>query len=87
MRLGGHFGPVSSGVDPILKAPSFFGAHVSKAARIEPITPPGEVYVTEHFAAKLALDPKNEFECEYVGEIPMAKDYGNLRMYLLRRMS
>ncbi len=86
LRLGGHFGPVSSCTDPILKTSNFFGAHVSKAARIEPITPPGEVYVTEHFAAKLALDPKNEFECEYVGEIPMAKDYGDLKMYLLQRM-
>ncbi len=84
MRLGGHFGPVHAGVDPILKASSFFGAHVSKAARIEPITPPGEVYVTEHFAARLALDPAAEFQCEYVGEIPMAKDYGDLKMYLLR---
>ena len=36
MRLGGHFGPVSSGVDPILKSHSFFGTHVSRAARIEP---------------------------------------------------
>jgi class 3 adenylate cyclase/tetratricopeptide (TPR) repeat protein len=87
LRLGGHFGPVSLFEDPVLKTYNFFGAHVSKAARIEPITPPGEVYVTDHFASTLALDPKDEFECEYVGEIPMAKDYGNLKMYLLRRMA
>jgi len=80
LRLGGHFGPVHSGFDPLLNGPNVFGAHVSRAARIEPITPPGEVYISEHFAAQIALDPKGEFVCEYVGEQPAAKGYGNLRI-------
>ena len=85
LRLGGHFGPVYEDIDPIVGATNFFGAHVSRAARIEPITPEGCVYVTEHFAASLALDPRHEFDCEYVGTVPAAKGYGDLRMYLLRR--
>ena len=64
----------------------FFGAHVSRAARSEPITPEGNVYVTQHFAAGLALDPAREFDCDYVGTIPAAKGYGDLEMYLLRRL-
>ncbi len=32
------------------------GSHVSRTARIEPVTPAGEVYVTEQFAAALVLD-------------------------------
>ncbi len=85
LRLGVHFGPVYEAIDPIVGATNFFGAHVSRAARIEPITPEGCVYVTEHFAAGLALDPRHEFDCDYVGTVPAAKGYGDLQMYLLRR--
>jgi hypothetical protein len=43
------------------------------------------VYVTEPFAAALALDGHGEFACDYVGHMPAAKEYGRLRMYRLRR--
>ena len=84
LRLGGHFGPVYEDTDPIVGGTNFFGAHVSRAARIEPITPEGCVYVTEHFAAALALDARCAFSCDYVGTVPAAKGYGDLAMYLLR---
>ncbi len=87
LRLGGHFGPVYQGTDPIVGATNFFGAHVNRAARIEPITPEGSVYVTKHFAAGLALHAGDEFDCDYVGTVPAAKGYGELEMYLLRRRS
>ena len=61
------------------------GSHVSRTARIEPVTPPGTVYVTEPFAAALALAGRDEFGCDYVGHMPAAKDFGRLRMYRLRR--
>ena len=83
LRLGGHFGPVYEAVDPVLGLTNYFGAHVSRTARIEPVTPAGEVYVTEQFAARLALD-LDGFDCDYVGLVPAAKGYGNLRMYHLR---
>ena len=35
LRLGGHLGPVYELPDPILSRPNFYGAHVSRAARIE----------------------------------------------------
>lgn len=82
LRLGGHFGPVFEGTDPVLHLTTYFGAHVSRTARIEPVTPPGEVYVTEQFAARLALEPAG-FACDYVGQVPAAKDYGTMRMYHL----
>jgi len=84
LRLGGHQGPVYEFTDPLLGRPNFFGAHVSRTARIEPVTPVGEVYVTEMFAAALALSADTAFACDYVGHMPAAKGYGNLRMYLLR---
>jgi hypothetical protein len=85
LRLGGHLGPVYELQDPILERPNFYGAHVSRAARIEPIVPKGCVYVTETFAAVLALSNADELACDYVGWTDMAKKYGRLRMFLLRR--
>ena len=87
LRLGGHYGPVYESADPIVGNSNFFGAHVSRAARIEPITPEGSVYVTEHFAAALEVDAHQTFSCNYVGTVPAAKGYGSLAMYLLRSRS
>ena len=84
LRLGGHLGPVFPIHDPVLDEPAFMGSHVSRTARIEPVTPPGAVYVTEPFAAGLVLDEQTRFTCDYVGHMPLAKDYGSLRMYRLR---
>jgi tetratricopeptide (TPR) repeat protein len=85
LRLGGHLGPVYELDDPVTGRPNYYGAHVSRAARIEPITPEGCVYVTETFAAVLALYNAGQFSCDYVGNTEMAKHYGRLRMFLLRR--
>jgi class 3 adenylate cyclase len=85
LRLGGHLGPVYELDDPVTDRPNYYGAHVSRAARIEPITPEGCVYVTETFAAMLALHNADQFSCDYVGNTEMAKHYGRLRMFLLRR--
>jgi len=85
LRLGGHVGPVFPVDDPVLGYRSYMGVHVSRTARIEPITPVGSVYVTEAFAAALALDRTGRFTTEYVGHIPAAKDWGKLRVYVLRR--
>jgi class 3 adenylate cyclase len=84
-RLSGHIGPVFPMRDPVLGADAFMGSHVSRTARIEPVTPPGAVYVTEAFAAALELSGASDVGCEYVGHMPAAKDYGRLRMYRLRR--
>jgi class 3 adenylate cyclase len=85
MRIGGHLGPAYAARDPVLKRTNYFGAHVSRAARIEPVTPEGCVYVTETFAAVLGLEHGNEFTCDYVGMTAAAKKYGAMRMFLLRR--
>jgi hypothetical protein len=84
LRLGGHLGPVFPIVDPIMRAPAFMGSHVSRTARIEPVTPPAAVYLTEPFAAALVLSGREDLACDYVGHMPAAKDYGRLRMYRLR---
>lgn len=85
LRLGGHVGPVFPTHDPVLDEAAYMGSHVSRTARIEPVTPPGTVYVTEAFAAALVLDGRREFTSDYVGRMAAAKHYGVLRMYRLRR--
>jgi class 3 adenylate cyclase len=86
-RISAHIGPVFVTTDPVLHAPSFMGTHISRTARIEPVTPPGAVYVTEPFAAALELAGCSDLRCDYVGHMPAAKDYGRLRMYRLLRRS
>jgi hypothetical protein len=85
LRIGLHLGPAYSARDPVLGRENFFGVHVSRAARIEPVTPEGSVYVTETMAAVLALHNSAEYDCELVGNTEAAKNYGALRMFLLRR--
>jgi tetratricopeptide (TPR) repeat protein len=87
LRLGGHVGPVFPVYDPVLEADAFTGSHVNRTARIEPVTPPGEVYVTDAFAAALVLAGQHELTCDYVGHMAAAKGYGKLRMHRLRRTS
>jgi class 3 adenylate cyclase/tetratricopeptide (TPR) repeat protein len=84
MRIGVHFGAVFETIDRITGNPNFYGTEVSRAARIEPVTPPGEVFVTEPFAAILALEAPDQFICSYVGRVELAKNYGTYPMYLLK---
>lgn len=83
LRIALHAGPVYEFDDPITGHRSYSGTHVSRAARIEPITPPGQVYASEAFAA-LAACCSNGFTCDYVGQTPLAKGYGTLPTYHVR---
>lgn len=87
MRMALDVGPVFEGYDFIKKEKTYFGSTLTRAARMEPITPVGEVFVTEAFAALSAMESTDEVRCEYVGHLPLEKSYGALRMYLLRQMS
>jgi class 3 adenylate cyclase len=86
MRIGVHYGPAYRTIDHITGRTTFYGTEVSKAARIEPVTPPGAVFVTEPFAAVLALEAGDAFACHYVGRIALAKKFGDYPMYRLTRM-
>jgi len=87
LRIALHAGPVYEFDDPITGSRNYIGTHVSRAARIEPITPPGQVYASEAFAALSAAQRRRDFTCDYVGQTPMAKGYGTLPMYHVRRSS
>jgi class 3 adenylate cyclase/tetratricopeptide (TPR) repeat protein len=87
IRIGVHAGPVYVNFDPVVRQISFTGAHVSRAARIEPITHEGEVFASEEFAALAAADQSKGFGCDLVGTTALAKSYGLFRVYSLERSS
>ena len=59
----------------------------TRAARVEPVTLVGQVYCTPPLAAMLALENARDFDCDYVGKVRLAKDYGELALYRLSRRS
>jgi class 3 adenylate cyclase/tetratricopeptide (TPR) repeat protein len=87
IRIALHTGPVFCGFDPIANRDNYYGSSVNKAARIEPVTPPGMVYASEAFAASLAATGQAAYCLEYVGRLALAKGYGESRIYRLERRS
>lgn len=85
LRISLHAGPVYQYMNPITNDRSYIGTHVSYAARIEPITPPGKVYGSQAFAALTSCAKVENFTCDYVGQIPFAKGYGTFPTYHVRR--
>lgn len=85
VRVGVHAGPVFSQHDPIIHRVNFFGSHVNRAARIEPVTTPGCVFASEQFASVLAVEGNSEFLCEYMGMRTLPKDFDRCPLYRLGR--
>ena len=85
VRIGLHAGPVHACIDPVTHQVNYIGTHVSRAARIEPITPSGQVYSSQSFAALAAAQGIQEFRCDYVGQTSLAKQYGTFPTYVVLR--
>ena len=83
LRVAAHVGPIFEGFNPLTRKKEYFGTHVNKTARLEPCTPVGSVYVTEPFAAVLSMEAAETYRCEYVGNHPLPKNFGRIRMYHL----
>ena len=85
IRIALHAGPTYHCLDPVINKYIYNGSHVSRAAMIEPITPPGEVFVSQEFAALLAAQHITDFTCEYIGQTPLSKKAGIIPLYILKR--
>jgi class 3 adenylate cyclase/tetratricopeptide (TPR) repeat protein len=85
LRIALHVGPVYKCKDPVTGRINYTGTHVRRAARIEPITPPNQVYASQAMAALAAAQGVPDFACDYVGQTSLAKDYGSFVLYHLRR--
>lgn len=85
-RFALDYGPLLPVRDAVQQAEKFSGRAMTRAARIEPITPPGRIFATEAFACEVALLPRSaRLACDYAGRIPTAKSFGSLPLYALRR--
>ena len=83
LRIGAHYGPVTKITDPFTRAVNYVGTHTVIAARIEPVALPGTAYVSEPFAAVLALRAADHFKSDYVGQTDLPKKFGRLRLFSL----
>ncbi|MDR2107011.1 MAG: adenylate/guanylate cyclase domain-containing protein [Holosporaceae bacterium] len=97
-RISLHSGPVFLAQDPFIKKINFYGGHINRAARLEPVTAVGQVYATQQFISLLygeINDEHNEciqkglkycerYSTEYVGVILLAKGFGQQEVYHLR---
>ncbi len=98
-RISLHAGPVYEAEDPFIKKVNFYGGHINRAARLEPVTTVGQVYATQQFVALLHAETDKlqyehrqkglkfieKFETEYVGVLKLAKSFGQQEVYHLRR--
>jgi class 3 adenylate cyclase/tetratricopeptide (TPR) repeat protein len=87
IRVAVHCGPVYCGRNPLTDSPLYTGPHTSRTARIEPITPPGQVYASSAFAAVAAAMGVDGLSMHYVGRMPLAKGYGQLGLYHLNAVA
>lgn len=85
MRIAAHFGSVYEMIDPVTGRPNFYGSEVSRAARLEAVTPPGQVYVTEPMAAAIEMACAESFASRYVGRLSLPKNFGIEPIYALER--
>ena len=76
IRVGLHTGPVFVHYDSVVRRLGFTGSHVNRAARIEPVTRPGEVFASEEFAAlaKLGGEIEKNNPGETAGSNPLGED-------------
>lgn len=84
IRIALHAGPLFAFTDPVTHQPTWSGRHVTRAARMEPITPPGNVYASREFAALAAAQGVEEFRCEPVGRVRLDKKEGLAPLFVLR---
>jgi class 3 adenylate cyclase/tetratricopeptide (TPR) repeat protein len=85
IRVSLDAGPVHTFQDPVTNQPEVCGKHVNRAARIEPITPSGEIYASEAFAALYVAAAGRAFRFDYVGQTELPKGFGLTPLYCVSR--
>lgn len=90
MRISLNAGPVLETDDNIAGRLGNFGAEIVRAARIEPVTTPNQIYATDPFVSLLLAEENqsktqaesegvewaSSFEIQYIGRVVLAKNAG-----------
>lgn len=85
-RIALHAGAVYVDFDPIRqKTDAIIGTQVTKAARVEPVTEPGEIWATDSFVHLIPDGQDLPWRFDDIGPKQLAKDYGSTRLYRVRR--
>lgn len=85
IRISLDAGPVYAFADPVTQHAEVCGAYVNRAARIEPITPPNEVYASEAFASLSVAAGGTAFRFDYVGQTELPKGFGLTPLYCVNQ--
>jgi len=84
-RIAGNFGEFELIYDPVSGKQNVHGTLVNITARIEPVTTPGEIFVTKEFRdmSISSYDKVDNVRFEDMGEIKLPKNAGQLNLYRL----
>lgn len=84
-RIAGNFGEFELIFDPVSGKKNVHGTLVNLTARIEPVTTPGEIFVTKEFKdmSISSYDKVENVRFEDMGEIKLPKNAGVLNLYRL----
>jgi len=82
LRIAAHFGEFDIFEDVLLNKKNAIGENINLTARIEPITLPGDIFVTEDFKFNIEKN-QNDIKFQYLGELSLAKNFGSYKLYRL----
>ena len=83
IRIALHAATITMVTDPVTHRDNAVGVQVNKVARLEPVVPPNEVFVTEEF--KKATKRSKTIRFDDIGLVTLAKKWGSSHIYRLRR--
>jgi len=84
IRIGIHAGPLYRFYDALIGQWSYTGSHVTRAARLEPVSEPGKVIATQAFVALAAAEGVSEFFGLPLGRRPLLKGAGEVNLFELQ---
>lgn len=86
IRVSLHSAPVRRMLNPLTGQVAHWGTNINIAARIEPVTPINQVYASVATAALLAFDDSEGYHADFVGVVPLAKEFGAQEIFRVRRV-
>lgn len=88
VRIACHFGDFYQFKDPVTARNNVIGRNVNLAARLEPVTRPGFIFVTQAFKDQwdrsAAIGRLDNLALDKIGEVELAKEFGTSNTYVLR---